>query len=222
MKWLAEKFATLKYVTSNIPGSTLHTTEIIIGSKMMTRRENPGFGSNLMQAESIFFVLLLFLPSSSLSSALLDLQNVTKIDKINQDATNELLTIDYSSLAEKTKGAKNENEVKGDVYKSKIKFLPDAKKLTEPVILPNSHLVLSAGLCDIFMSMKYRARSSTFIVFNFTTTVWKFGTICPSTKVFREINFCESGISKFAILTVSAPLKFGFSEFLHFYRSEIN
>ena len=172
MKCLADKlFATLKYIKSNIPGSTLHTTEIIIGSKMMTRRENPGFGSNLMQAESIFFVLLLFLPSSSLSSALLDLQNVTKIDKINQDATNELLTIDYSSLAEKTKGAKNENEVKGDVYKSKIKFLPDAKKLTEPVILPNSHLVLSAGLCDIFMSMKYCVRSTGCAEKDLTTTV---------------------------------------------------
>ena len=176
-----------------------------------------------MQAESIFFVLLLFLPSSSLSSALLDLQNVTKIDKINQDATNELLTIDYSSSsAEKTKGAKNENEVKGDVYKSKIKFLPDAKKLTEPVILPNSHLVLSAGLCDIFMSMKYRARSSTFIVFNFTTTVWKFGTICPSTKILREINFCESGVSVVANLTFLAYLKFSFSEILPFVTAEIN
>ena len=123
---------------------------------MMTRRETTGFGSNLMQAESIFFVLLLFLPSSSLSSALLDLQNVTKIDKINQDATNELLTIDYSSSsAVKTKGAKNEGEVKGDVYKSKIKFLPDAKKLTEPVILPNSHLVLSAGLCPRIIFSKF-------------------------------------------------------------------
>ena len=175
---------------------------------MMTRRENPGFGSNLMQAESIFFVLLLFLPSSSLSSALLDPQNVTKIDKINQDATNELLTIDYSSSAVKTKGAKNENEVKGDVYKSKIKFLPDAKKLTEPVILPNSHLVLSAGLCDIFMSVKYRVRSRTLLVFNFTTTTLP---QCGNFAILREINFCGSGLSKSAILTVSAPLNFSFS-----------
>ena len=136
-----------KYIMAlNFSGRIL--SKIIFGCNMK-RRETPGFGrSNLMQVESIFFVLLLFLPSSSLSSALLDLQNVTKIDKINQDATNELLTIDNDSYSTaKTKGAAENEGAKGDVYKSKIKFLPDAKKLTEPVILPNSHLVkLSAGL----------------------------------------------------------------------------
>ena len=52
-------------------------------------------------------------------------------------------------------------------------------------------------------------------------TVWKFVHF-PVSKNLREINFCESGDSKSAILTVLAPLKFGFSEFLHFVRAKMN
>ena len=52
-------------------------------------------------------------------------------------------------------------------------------------------------------------------------TVWKFGTF-PTTQVFIETNFCEPGVSKSAILIVSAPLKFDFSEFWHFESAEID
>ena len=41
----------------------------------------------------------------------------------------------------------------------------------------------------------------------------------PATQNLREINFCESGVSKSAIFTVSEPLKLGFSEFLQFFRT---
>ena len=52
-------------------------------------------------------------------------------------------------------------------------------------------------------------------------TVWKFGNF-PTMQNLREINFCESGVSKSAILKVSAPLKLDISEFLHFVRAEID
>ena len=45
-------------------------------------------------------------------------------------------------------------------------------------------------------------------------TVWKFSNYSTS-HILREINFCESRVSKYAILTFSAPLKFSFCEFLH-------
>ena len=47
--------------------------------------------------------------------------------------------------------------------------------------------------------------------------IWQF-----SLTILREINFGESGVSKSAILTVSAPLKFGFSDFLQYLRAEID
>ena len=53
------------------------------------------------------------------------------------------------------------------------------------------------------------------------TAVWKFGN-CPATQILREINFCWSGFPKYAIFTVSGPLKFCYSEFLHFDRAEID
>ena len=52
-------------------------------------------------------------------------------------------------------------------------------------------------------------------------TVWKFGDF-TATQVLCEISFCESGVAKSAILTILAPLKFGFCEFLHFVRAEID
>ena len=39
-------------------------------------------------------------------------------------------------------------------------------------------------------------------------------------QISREINFCELGVSNFAIMADSAPLDFGFREFLHFARVE--
>ena len=38
----------------------------------------------------------------------------------------------------------------------------------------------------------------------------------------REINFYDSGVSKFAILTAFSTYECGFSEFLHFVRAEID
>ena len=43
----------------------------------------------------------------------------------------------------------------------------------------------------------------------------------PTTQILREINFCKPRVSTSAILTVLAPLKFGFSECMHFVRAEI-
>ena len=50
-------------------------------------------------------------------------------------------------------------------------------------------------------------------------TAWKFGNF-PANQILREINFCQSGVSKSATLPVSAPLKFDFSEILHFVTAE--
>ena len=47
------------------------------------------------------------------------------------------------------------------------------------------------------------------------STVWIFSNF-TATQILREINFCECGVSKSAILTILTPLNFGFSEFLHF------
>ena len=41
----------------------------------------------------------------------------------------------------------------------------------------------------------------------------------PTTQILREINFCKPRVSKSAILTVLAPMKFGLSEFMHFVRA---
>ena len=41
-----------------------------------------------------------------------------------------------------------------------------------------------------------------------------------ATQILREINFCECGVSKSAILTILTPLNFGFSKFLHFPEAE--
>ena len=49
--------------------------------------------------------------------------------------------------------------------------------------------------------------------------MWKYGNF-PATQILREMNFCDSGVSNSAILTVLAPVKFGFSAFFHFDRAE--
>ena len=54
-----------------------------------------------------------------------------------------------------------------------------------------------------------------------TATVWNYGNFL-ATQILGEINFCVSGVSKCAILTVSVPLKFDFSYLLHFGRAEID
>ena len=68
--------------------------------------------------ESISFVLLLVLLLPSLSTS-----NETNKNIINKRAANELQT-----------------DEEKDVYKSKIRYLPETKKLTEPVIVSNSHI----------------------------------------------------------------------------------
>ena len=52
-------------------------------------------------------------------------------------------------------------------------------------------------------------------------TVWKFFKF-PATQFLCEINFCESGVSKSAILIIIEVLKFSFCEFLHFILTEIS
>ena len=46
-------------------------------------------------------------------------------------------------------------------------------------------------------------------------TVWKFGNY-PAIQILRELNFCKSRVSKYATYLDS------FSEFLHFFKAEIN
>ena len=59
-----------------------------------------------------------------------------------------------------------------------------------------------------------------YMVRNFFSTVWKFGNIL-ATEISREINFCVFRVSKYGILTVSAPLDFDLTTFLHFCKVEI-
>ena len=42
----------------------------------------------------------------------------------------------------------------------------------------------------------------------------------PATQILREINICESVVSKSAILSVSTRLKSIFSEYFHFVKAE--
>ena len=51
--------------------------------------------------------------------------------------------------------------------------------------------------------------------------MWKFGNI-TATQILREIKLCASEVSKFAILKAFSTYEFGFSEFLHFVRGEID
>ena len=70
--------------------------------------------------ESISIVLLIVLLLPSLSTC----NETNNKNIINKRAANELQT----------------DEEKNDVYKSKIRYLPETKKLTEPVIVSNSHI----------------------------------------------------------------------------------
>ena len=48
--------------------------------------------------------------------------------------------------------------------------------------------------------------------------MWKLNNF-PATQILREINFCSCGVSKYAILTVLAPLIFTTSEYFTILRA---
>ena len=79
-------------------------------------------------------------------------------------------------------------------------------------------IVVDGTSAKTFTYMRYRVEKR---VTQSHTAVWKFGNF-PATQILREINFCESGVSKSTISTVLVPLKVSFSEFLHFVRAEID